>query len=352
MNCIGTYDGTIFYNPANKFCIVSVKTADQSVPAEARSNRRYKDHLIRFTAVGYEIPRTDAVELELDGEWAKGKYGVQLQVEQWREIVPRTKNGVEGYCNGHGLWGGGGMPFHPDYLTVTGWDHYIIDPVGGAENMEGNRCRIIRRQILIRPQCDSGDHIRIYSVFDIRGLNFSFRRSFIKPDDTNAEGADDVGIVLLPGGVACPGGDAKVTEFQEHGQRQVFMGKRGHGFPQIAAGHLIIQAGFSSCHTVILAVVCEIGNGFDQQLVLAGNHPLIIDSGCLSDHHACIFRTEIPFDGFDVALPLAADDCGHRLRGLNAGIGSAGLEGETGAAQVLQFVDFPKMEKSGLLRPV
>ena len=36
MNCIGTYDGTIFYNPANKFCIVSVKTADQSVPAEAR----------------------------------------------------------------------------------------------------------------------------------------------------------------------------------------------------------------------------------------------------------------------------------------------------------------------------
>ena len=55
MNCIGTYDGTIFYNPANKFCIISVKTADQSVPAEARSNRRYKDHLIRFTAVGYEI---------------------------------------------------------------------------------------------------------------------------------------------------------------------------------------------------------------------------------------------------------------------------------------------------------
>ena len=120
------------------------------------------------------------------------------------------------YCNGHGLWGRGGMPFDPDYLAVTGWDHYIIDPVGGAENMEGNRCRIIRRQILICPQCDGGDHIRIYSVFDIRGLNFSFRRSFIKPDDTNAKGADDVGIVLLSSGAACPGGDAKVAEFQEH----------------------------------------------------------------------------------------------------------------------------------------
>lgn len=36
----------------------------------------------------------------------------------------------------------------------------------------------------------------------------------------------------------------------------------------------------------------------------------------------------------------------------NAGIGNAGLEGQAGAAQVLQFVDFPKMEKTGLLRSV
>ena len=93
----GTYDGTIYHNPANKFCIIRVKPADQDVPQEARSTRRYKDHLIRFVATGYELPRTDAVELELDGEWKKGKYGMQLQVEQWHEIVPRTKGGVEGY---------------------------------------------------------------------------------------------------------------------------------------------------------------------------------------------------------------------------------------------------------------
>lgn len=93
----GTYDGTIYHNPVNRFCIISVKTADKEVPQEARSTRRYKDHLIRFVATGYELPRTDAVELELDGEWTKGKYGVQLQVEQWREIVPKTKDGVEGY---------------------------------------------------------------------------------------------------------------------------------------------------------------------------------------------------------------------------------------------------------------
>ena len=91
----GTYDGTIYHNPANKFCIISVKTADKDVPQEARSTRRHKDHLIRFVATGYELPRTDAVELELDGEWKKGKYGMQLQVEQWHEIVPQTKSGVE-----------------------------------------------------------------------------------------------------------------------------------------------------------------------------------------------------------------------------------------------------------------
>ena len=89
----GTYDGTIYHNPVNKFCIISVKTADKEVPQEARSTRRYRDHLIRFVATGYELPRTDAVELELDGEWTKGKYGVQLQVEQWREIVPKTRDG-------------------------------------------------------------------------------------------------------------------------------------------------------------------------------------------------------------------------------------------------------------------
>ena len=96
---IGTYDGTIYHNPVNKFCIISVKTKDQSVPTEARASRRYSDHLIRFTAVGYELPRTDAVELELDGEWKQGKYGLQLQVEQWREIVPKTRVGVEGYLS-------------------------------------------------------------------------------------------------------------------------------------------------------------------------------------------------------------------------------------------------------------
>ncbi len=102
MGYIVKYDSTIFSNPANKYCIVSVKTADTSVPEQARDKRRYRDHLIRFTAVGYGIPLTEAVDLELEGEWVEGKYGMQLKVEQCREIVEKTEEGILAYL-GSGL---------------------------------------------------------------------------------------------------------------------------------------------------------------------------------------------------------------------------------------------------------
>lgn len=124
MSCIGTYDGTIFYNPSNKYCVVSMKTADQGIPEKARSPKRYKDHLIRFVAVGYEIPRTDAVEVELEGEWEDSKHGYQLKVEQWREIVPRTTAGVEGYLSS-GLIKGIGPKMAADLVARFGVD--ILD---------------------------------------------------------------------------------------------------------------------------------------------------------------------------------------------------------------------------------
>ena len=98
MSYTGTYDRTIFFNPVNKYCIVSIKSDDKNIPLYARSAYKHRDHLIRFTAVGYDLPRTDAVKLELDGEWQNDeKHGYQLQVEQWKEVVPRTRDGVQGY---------------------------------------------------------------------------------------------------------------------------------------------------------------------------------------------------------------------------------------------------------------
>ena len=99
MGYLGTYDRTIFYNPSNRYCIISVKTNDQSIPEKARSAYKHRDHLIRFIAVGYELPQTDKVSMMLDGEWTNGKHGVQLQVEACEEIVPQTKEGVYGYLS-------------------------------------------------------------------------------------------------------------------------------------------------------------------------------------------------------------------------------------------------------------
>ena len=99
MSYTGVYDKTIYYNPVSKYCVISVKTNDQTVPQKARSAFQHRDRLIRFTAVGYELPQTDRVSMILDGEWQDGKYGQQLQVESFEEIVPQTRDGVRGYLS-------------------------------------------------------------------------------------------------------------------------------------------------------------------------------------------------------------------------------------------------------------
>ena len=119
--CRVTYESTIFYNEANKFSIIVVKTNDPRIPLQACSGRYYGDRMLRFTAVGYELPRTKAVELELDGEWVESKYGYQLQVEQWQEIVPQTADGLLAYL-GSGLIKGIGPKTAEDIVATFGPD--------------------------------------------------------------------------------------------------------------------------------------------------------------------------------------------------------------------------------------
>ena len=96
---VAAYDKTLFYNEAGKYCVLRLKTADPMVPEEARDRYRFADHLIRFVAVGYDLPRTDAIKMELDGVWVSGKYGPQFQVDSWHELVPPTIEGILGYLS-------------------------------------------------------------------------------------------------------------------------------------------------------------------------------------------------------------------------------------------------------------
>ena len=99
MGIVAAFDRVLFYNEASKFAVLRMKTADMMIPEDARSPYRYHDHLIRFTAVGYDLPQTDAVKVELTGEWKEGKYGRQFQVTQWREVVPPTMEGIRAYLS-------------------------------------------------------------------------------------------------------------------------------------------------------------------------------------------------------------------------------------------------------------
>ena len=96
---IAAYDKTLFYNEASKYCVLRLKTADPMVPEDARDKYTFSDHLIRFVAVGYNLPRTDAIKMELEGNWVDSKHGRQFQVDTWHELVPPTVEGILGYLS-------------------------------------------------------------------------------------------------------------------------------------------------------------------------------------------------------------------------------------------------------------
>lgn len=97
MGIVAAFDKVLYFNPASQYTVLRLKTADMMIPDAARSPYRYRDHLIRFAASGYDLPQTDAVKIEIDGEWKDGKYGYQFKVQHWREVVPPTIEGVRAY---------------------------------------------------------------------------------------------------------------------------------------------------------------------------------------------------------------------------------------------------------------
>ena len=79
--------------------MAAFKTDDTSVPQDARSKYAPRDRKVHFTAVGYGIPATDSIDLELEGKWQTTKYGVQLVIEHFAEIIPQTIDGIIGYLS-------------------------------------------------------------------------------------------------------------------------------------------------------------------------------------------------------------------------------------------------------------
>ena len=99
------YINKIYRNEENEFTIAVYRTTDTSVPMSARDRYLSLRNVIGFTAVGYNLPLTDQIEVEMEGHWQSGNYGMQYQVESFMEIVPRTKEGIIGYLASGALKG-------------------------------------------------------------------------------------------------------------------------------------------------------------------------------------------------------------------------------------------------------
>lgn len=97
---ICTFEKKIFENSTTGYCVAAFKTDDESsVPKDARSKFGYRDNKVHFTAVGYGIPATNSIDLELEGKWQTTKYGVQLVIEHFAEIIPASIEGIIGYLS-------------------------------------------------------------------------------------------------------------------------------------------------------------------------------------------------------------------------------------------------------------
>ena len=99
------YVRKVFWNEENGFTIAVYSTGDVSVPLSARDKYLASRDQIGFTAVGYDLPLTDTIELEMEGNWENGSHGMQFQVESFMEIVPRTKEGIIGYLSSGAIKG-------------------------------------------------------------------------------------------------------------------------------------------------------------------------------------------------------------------------------------------------------
>ena len=93
------YRKTIFLNEENGYTIAVFTTKDASVPLAARDKYLQGQKVIGFIAIGFDLPQSDQIEIEMEGQWEKSSHGLQYQVENFMEIVPRTKEGILGYLS-------------------------------------------------------------------------------------------------------------------------------------------------------------------------------------------------------------------------------------------------------------
>lgn len=86
------------FQSTDGYCVFSYQTNDKAVPEEALNKTFYQSGR-HITAVGYHLPATDSIEVDLQGEWKRSKYGLQLSVAAFEEVRPTDISGITAYLS-------------------------------------------------------------------------------------------------------------------------------------------------------------------------------------------------------------------------------------------------------------
>lgn len=110
------YKRKIFQNEQNSYTIAVYTTEDTAVPLAARDKQLAGEKIIGFTAIGFGLPLTGEIELEVEGKWENSDHGMQFKVENFMEVVPRTREGIVGYLSSGAVKGVGPRTAEAIYL--------------------------------------------------------------------------------------------------------------------------------------------------------------------------------------------------------------------------------------------
>ena len=86
----------VYYSEQTGYSVVVYKT-NAPIPLQAVSE--YCGTMPCFKAAGRQLPDTEGLLAELDGEWKENRYGWQMQVSAFRTFLPKTREGIVGYLS-------------------------------------------------------------------------------------------------------------------------------------------------------------------------------------------------------------------------------------------------------------
>ena len=101
---IATYQRTIF-----DFSICVFKPENEQEPPQSAISKYGT-----FVGMGFNLPHSEDISLNLDGTWESSKYGLQLKINTCISILPKTEEGIIAFLSS------GVLPYSAVYQEKNG----------------------------------------------------------------------------------------------------------------------------------------------------------------------------------------------------------------------------------------